>query len=596
MTINQLNWQQLQPNSDSYLAQFQQAEQSKSIPLMALQERLNATLSLFIQGNEATDIMLVKAPGHYKYLKLLAETARHDKHSTTQITGARYHINSDSSVIYHQATSKEDNFAAKVDCLFEEWIEPEQLFGCLRQNNNHYHLEPGLIHQVNGGILILPVKTILLQPLMWLRLKQIIKSKRFDWISHDETRPLPLSIPSMPIDIKLILLGDRLELAEFQEIEPELSNDISYSEYESLLALKTNDDVLQWCKAINTIAQQHDLPELHHTAYAELYRIAARFTGDHELLPLCPLWLAKTLLEVRPYINQDKFIQAEHITKAQANKQWRENYLAERAFDEIKQGQLQIETQGFVIGQINGLSVLEYPGHPVAVGEPSRISCVTHLGDGEIIDVERKAELGGNLHAKGVMIMQAFISSELAAEQQLPFSTSIVFEQSYGEVDGDSASLAELCALLSSLAQYPIDQQLAVTGSVDQFGNVQPIGGVNEKIEAFFDTCHHQGLTGSQGVIIPERNVRHLCLKQDVIEAVKEGKFIIYTVNHVSESIPLLTGINYLHDKEPSIISMIQERIEQIGNQNKIRLPLSFKWLTFGLFLTILFFLLILKG
>lgn len=591
MTINQLSWQQLQPNSEPYLETFKQAESSESVSFMALQARLNATLSLFIKGDDAADIMLVKSPGHYKYLRLLAETIDSLMPSNTPITGARYHINSDSTVIYHQASSKEDNFAGKVSCLFEEWVEPEQLFGCLRHNNNHYYLEPGFIHQINGGVLILPVKTVLLQPLLWLRLKQIIKSKRFDWVSHDETRPLPLSVPPMPIDLKLILIGDRFELAEFQEIEAELVNDASYGEYESLLPLKTTDDMLQWCNVINSVVQQNNLPKLHHSAYSELYRTAVKYSGDHELLPLCPLWLTKTLLEIRPALNNDDFIQAEHILKAQADKQWRENYLAERAFDDIKQGQVQIETQGFVIGQINGLSVLEYPGHPVAIGEPSRISCVAHLGDGEVTDVERKAELGGNLHAKGVMIMQAFISSELASEQQLPFSTSIVFEQSYGEVDGDSASLAELCALLSSLSQSPIDQQLAVTGSVDQFGNVQPIGGVNEKIESFFDVCQYRGLTGAQGVIIPEKNVRHLCLKQEVIDAVEAGQFAIYAVSHVAESIPLLTGIPYISDKDVSIMSMIQERIEQINNHNKMRYPQSFKWFGLVFILAIIGFL-----
>ncbi|MDQ2195089.1 S16 family serine protease, partial [Vibrio sp. A14(2019)] len=169
---------------------------------------------------------------------------------------------------------------------------------------------------------------------------------------------------------------------------------------------------------------------------------------------------------------------------------------------------------------INGLSVLEYPGHPRAFGEPARISCVAHIGDGEFVDVERKAELGGNLHAKGMMIMQAFLNAELELDQPMPLSASIVFEQSYGEVDGDSASLAELCALISALSQQPINQQIAVTGSVDQFGHVQPIGGVNEKIEGFFEVCQRRGLTGTQGVILPSTNVRHLCLHPSVIDAV----------------------------------------------------------------------------
>lgn len=161
-----------------------------------------------------------------------------------------------------------------------------------------------------------------------------------------------------------------------------------------------------------------------------------------------------------------------------------------------------------MIGQINALSVMEFPGHPRAFGEPSRISCVVHVGDGEFTDVERKAELGGNIHAKGMMIMQAWLIAELELEQQLPFSASIVFEQSYSEVDGDSASLAELCALISALASQPINQQLAVTGSVDQFGRVQPVGGLNEKIEGFFQVCHQRTLSGTQGLLF----LRPMCV------------------------------------------------------------------------------------
>ena len=247
--------------------------------------------------------------------------------------------------------------------------------------------------------------------------------------------------------------------------------------------------------------------------------------------------------------------------------------------DEIELGQILVETEGRVVGQINGLSVLEYPGHPYAFGEPARISCVVHLGDGEFVDVERKAELGGNIHAKGMMIMQAFLISELELDQPLPFSASIVFEQSYGEVDGDSASLAELCALVSALSQQPINQQIAVTGSVDQFGNVQPIGGVNEKIEGFFEACQRRGLTGSQGVILPATNVRHLCLNQAVIEAVQQGQFHLWAVDTVAEALPLLTGMAYADEQQPSLLGIIQERISQVNPQDRRRWPWPLRWL-----------------
>ncbi|EEG83801.1 hypothetical protein PROPEN_04572 [Proteus penneri ATCC 35198] len=253
--------------------------------------------------------------------------------------------------------------------------------------------------------------------------------------------------------------------------------------------------------------------------------------------------------------------------------------MLERSRDEILQDQVMIQTEGEAIGQINGLSVLDYPGYPDLIGEPTRITCVAHIGDGEFTDVERKAELGGNIHAKGMMIMQAYLNSELRLDQPQPFSTSIVFEQSYGEVDGDSASLAELCAFISTLAQQPIDQQIAVTGAVDQFGQVQPIGGVNQKIEGFFDICQQRGLTGAQGVIIPLANIRHLVLNENVQQAVKEEKFHIWPVTHVAEAITLLTRQPYYEEQcEPEqsdshLLAVIHDRITLANNQDRPKLP-----------------------
>lgn len=225
----------------------------------------------------------------------------------------------------------------------------------------------------------------------------------------------------------------------------------------------------------------------------------------------------------------------------------------------------------------------KYPGHPELIGEPSRITCVAHFGDGEFTDVERKVELGGNIHAKGMMIMQAYLNYELKLEQPQPFSDSIVFEQSYNEVDGDSASLAELCALISALSLQPIDQQIAVTGAVDQFGYVQPIGSINQKIESFFNVCFQRELTGQQGVIIPAANIRHLCLKTDLIAAVKSGVFHIWPVEHVSEAISILTKHAYYKQQYDTnnlhLLALIQERITQANNQERPKFMGLLKWL-----------------
>lgn len=310
----------------------------------------------------------------------------------------------------------------------------------------------------------------------------MVTRQRFDWLSIDESRPLPVSIPSMPLSLKVMLVGERESLADFQEMEPELSAQAIYSEYEDTLQFADADTLKAWCQWVWQNAQQLELPGPASDAWPLLIDEGTRYTGDQETLPLSPLWIARQLRESAAFCEGEE-ITGEAMQTMLARREWREGYLAERMQDEILQEQILIETEGECVGQINALSVIEFPGHPRAFGEPSRISCVVHIGDGEFIDVERKAELGGNIHAKGMMIMQAFLMSELELEQQLPFSASLTFEQSYSEVDGDSASMAELCALISALANVPINQSIAITGSVDQFGRVQPVGGLNEKLK-----------------------------------------------------------------------------------------------------------------
>jgi predicted ATP-dependent protease len=219
----------------------------------------------------------------------------------------------------------------------------------------------------------------------------------------------------------------------------------------------------------------------------------------------------------------------------------RADRVRERVQENIERGTILIDTTGERVGQVNGLSVLALGNF--AFGQPSRITARVRLGKGKVMDIEREVELGGPIHSKGVLILSSFLGARYATEQPLSLSASLVFEQSYGGVDGDSASLAELCALLSALAKQPIKQSLAVTGSVNQHGEVQPIGGVNEKIEGFFDVCKNRGLTGEQGVLIPASNVKHLMLRQDVVKAVEQGEFHVYSVQTVDQGVELLTGI-----------------------------------------------------
>lgn len=564
---NKINWQQLQPQLNQATYSVNGALSESAHP-MDLQPRLMSAVRQFCQQQQGSPFMIINAEESYEHLSLIAKIVQSCQPNLSSVIGCRYTIN-ENIVSCTPALSEKDNFAAKERCGYEQWINAEQLFGGVRQYQQQYTLFPGLVHHLNGGILLLSGRTLLRQPLIWLRLKQIITENCFKWLSPDEKQPLALHIPDMSINLKLIIVTDYYGLAEFQEMEPQLISSMLYGEFEPELLIKNNNDFSIWLRHLTYYTDQYQLPKISENANRELLLQATRYTGDQWLLPLSPSWIKQLISTAFYYKKNEKELSSEMFRQAYTEKQWRENYLQTCSLNEILNKQINIETEGQQIGVINGLSVLEYPGHPKSFGEVSRISCVVYMGDNEITDIDRKAELAGNIHTKGMMIMQAFIASELATEHQLPFSASLVFEQSYSEIDGDSASLAELCALMSALAQCPINQNIAVTGSVDQKGYIQPVGGVNEKIEAFFDLCHHRQLTGEQGVIIPYANMRHLSLRQDIVNAVKQNKFTIWCARHVADIPPILMNIEYRSTEGDSLMLMIKERINYVLQENK---------------------------
>jgi len=580
LTITKLEWNDLIPETESHQDLFSQAELSEDSALFLgdTQPRLQYALEQFLHPSSDSHFMLVKAPEEAEYLGVLAQALQDLLPETSEVVGGDYQV-SGSTVTFEPAKDALARFAGKQQAVIADWIEAEQLFGCVRQFNNEITLQPGLVHEANGGILVISLRTLMALPLLWMRLKTMITRGRFDWVSFDESRPLPVSVPSMPLELKVILVGERDSLADFQEMEPEVAAQSIYSEYEENLQIADAETLALWSQWVLLIAQNAELPSPAADAWPVLIREAVRYTGDQETLPLCFLWLTRQLREVAAFADSERFT-AEQFTTMLTQREWREGYLAERMQDEILLEQILIETEGERVGQINALSVIEFPGHPRAFGEPSRISCVVHIGDGEFNDIERKAELGGNIHAKGMMIMQAFLMSELDLEQQIPFSASLTFEQSYSEVDGDSASMAELCALISALADVPVTQSIAITGSVDQFGRSQPVGGLNEKIEGFFTVCQSRGLDGKQGVIIPVSNVRHLCLRQDILEAVQAGQFSVWAIEDVMDALPLLTQLVWDEEGQTTLKQTILERIALATQQDaRHRYPWPLRWL-----------------
>nr|WP_218058698.1 Lon protease family protein [Gilliamella apicola] len=584
MAITQLNAQQIQPDL-SYISAFRHETNAstalvseKSEHLLMWQPRVASALSLLCPKKRvcySPRFMLLKAPESELFFDLLRQAIKLDLTSTP--LGYRYFCN-ESKITLTEAKSKQDKFATQDNCLFATSVDAEKLFGCVRQPENApIKLQAGLVHRANGGVLILGLRSLLSQPSLWTKLKQMVITQKFEWGSSDESHPLPLSIPPMPLDLRIILVGDRLSLAELQDFEPEFYSTSIYTEFENELQVKSPKQLEHWINYLKFIASKQQLPDIDTSAFAKIYKAATRYTGDQYYLPLSVDWV-NSLLVNATYFMQNNVIDESAITTAIKKKSWHEDYLQERLHEEIFSNQIMINTKDQVVGQINGLSVIEYPGNPKAIGEPTRLSCLIHFGDGELIDIERKTELAGNIHSKGMMIMQAFIMSEFAFNHQLPFSTSLVFEQSYSEIDGDSASLAGLCAIISALSQQPIDQQLAVTGSVDQFGHVQAIGGVNEKIEGFFAVCQHQGLTGQQGVIIPATNQRHLSLSDKVIEAIEQEKFSIWTVEHIADALYLLTGIPYKDKSSINLYQLIHARMQAVLLQDKKQDSWLSKW------------------
>ncbi|WP_272694213.1 Lon protease family protein [Providencia sp. PROV036] len=578
MISQELTWQGLIPNLSSFQTKFVSSETLTPAILSDIQPRLSDGIQHFVNEFAQTRFMFIKSDESEEYLSLYANAITPLLANINTIDGD-YQLSEDNR-LFQWKNGVKSRFSSREKIAYRNWIEPEQLFGYVTPSLN---LVPGLLHQINGGILVIAASALINQPLMWARLKNMVNRQQLEWLPYSENQPLPIEIEPHPLELKVIIVGDRLALEEFEFTAPELFSCTIYGEYEPIMFFEDEEQLALWMRYIKSIIDSNKLPNISPDGWAPFIQQAVRYCEDKFNLPLDILWLVRSLVDASHY-HVNHLLTQESFNQANENRQWRHSFLAERTQDDILQEQIFVKTEGEVIGQVNGLSVLQYPGHPDAIGEPSRITCVAHLGDGEFTDVERKAELGGNIHAKGMMIMQAYLNYELKLEQPQPFSASIVFEQSYGEVDGDSASLAELCALISALALQPIDQQIAITGAVDQFGYVQPIGGVNEKIEGFFDICEKRGLTGNQGVIIPMANVRHLCTKSAVVEAVQEGQFHIWPVEHVAQAITLLTKQPYFEqqaeEENVHLLALIQERINQANSPDKARLPWFLKWMS----------------
>ncbi len=408
-------------------------------------------------------------------------------------------------------------------------------------------IKQGALHRANGGYLILDARKVLMEPFVWEGLKHALRSREIRIESPTQAVGVvsaqTLSPAPIPLDFKVILIGERQLYYMLDQADPDFAELFKVTADFNDHLPRTPENNLTYARILGTIARREKLRDLTCGAVARLLEHSARLAGDSERLSTQLRRLNDLVREADFFAAEAGNAQIDHadVSRAIDAATERVSRLSVEMRDQILRETVLIATDGARVGQINALSVLQLGRY--AFGKPSRITARLRIGTGRVIDIEREVELGGPLHSKGVLILSGFIGARYAPDVPLSLSASLVFEQSYGGVDGDSASSTELYALLSALSEVPIKQSLAVTGAVNQHGEVQAIGGVNEKIEGFFEVCRGRGLTGEQGVLIPISNVKHLMLRRDVVEAVEAGQFTIYPVSTIDEGIEILTGV-----------------------------------------------------
>ena len=409
-------------------------------------------------------------------------------------------------------------------------------------------IKPGAIQKANGGYLILQAKDLLMDSYAWDSLKKALKYKQAVVENiGEQNRFVPtvtLKPQPIPLNVKVILIGSYMYyqlLSSDEDFKKLFKVNVDFD----VEMDRTTENIQHYVSFIGSMCEKQKLKHLNRSALAKVIEFGSRLADDQNKLSTRFNVVSELVYEASALAESEKYnseyVDAAHVDMAIKNRKYRSNMVEEKMQRQILDKKVLIDTTGEVVGQVNGLSVISSSGY--SFGLPSRITARTYSGSEGIINIERETEMSGNIHSKGVLTLNGYLGGKFAQDKQLSLTAQITFEQLYGGVDGDSASSTELYAILSSLSNVTVKQSIAVTGSVNQRGEIQPIGGVNEKIEGFFDICSMEGLTGEQGVIIPQSNIDNLMLKDEVIEAVKSNKFHIYSVSRIEEGIEILTGV-----------------------------------------------------
>ena len=433
-------------------------------------------------------------------------------------------------------------------------------------------IKAGALHQANGGFLLLDARKVLEQPFAWDSLKRAIASKRVKIEAPSEETSfttISLEPEPIPLDVKVVLTGD-FEIYELlSERDPDFRDFFKVEADFGMIMDRNAENEIEYAKLIGSLSKKKQLRSLNRQAVARVIEYASRLADDAGKLTAHISSIGDLLREADYWarVSNSKQIGKNHIDQAIEAQIYRSDRIKKAMLEEIDKGTILMDVKGERVGQINGLVVYDFSRY--SFGKPARITTQVRIGKGDFMDIEREISMSGPIHTKGVLILKSLISNRFAKHSPLSLSASIVFEQSYGGVDGDSASSTEYYCLLSAISNLPIKQSIAVTGSINQFGEIQPIGGVNEKIEGFFDVCAHDGLTGKQGVIIPRTNVDNLMLRADIVQAVEDGRFTIYAIDTVDDGIEILTGVkagkadNKGNYPKGSVNYMVEESLRQ---------------------------------
>lgn len=440
-------------------------------------------------------------------------------------------------------------------------------------------IKAGSVHRANGGYLIVNALDLLRNIFVWDALKRMIKNREIKiediWEQYRLISTVTLKPEPIPLNIKVVLLGSPYLYYLLYNLDEDYKKLFKVKADFDNRMMRTKENLLKYASFISARCREENLRHFDRTGVAKVIEYGVRLAEDQKRLSARFFNIADIVREANYWASQDgnTYITARHVEKAIEEKIYRSNKIEERIQELIDEGTIMVDVDGAVVGQVNGIAVIDLGDY--GFGKPSRITAKTYTGKAGVVNIERETKMSGRIHDKAHMILTSYLGGKFSQELPLTLSASICFEQLYEEVEGDSATCTELYALLSSLSGLPIKQGIAVTGSMNQRGEVQPVGGINEKIEGFFEVCKLEGLIGEQGVIIPERNVKNLMLKEAVVEAVKDGKFHIYPIEDIDEGIEILTGVDAGKKREDGTYSegtvnyLVDKRLRDIARTLK---------------------------